>query len=272
VCRNNPSAGLQLNFALLIAILKNNDLAQGVLRARIIDMGTTVAIPREGVSGVSVGPPPIQHAVPVRLSEILWGIDWNLVFPFEIKPGIWVEVSSPDTVTEFSVKNFASIFGDLSSAGFWPDNSPAKQRYLQHACDAFMVRDGDDPIGIVICDPTDWTTYYLRMAAFLPAYQGQDLIKLIAHRLCGVLAGAGVVRFECDAAPSNTRTIGAALSFGFVVTGTSLSERWGALTRLTRYLDAGAEEAYLDRYCAAGRVHRDGRQRRPSTAPANRGH
>lgn len=226
-------------------------------------MGTTSATPRAEVTAGVMRTPSPPGDKPVRLSEVLWGINWSEAFPFEIKPGIWAEVGSTDAVSAFAREHFGTIFGDSErGARFFLDAGVAKERYLQHVCDSFIVRDGDTAIGVVICNPVDWSSYYLRMAAFLPAYQGQDLVKFVVPRTWAVLARAGVARFEMDTAPSNTRALGAALATGFVVTGTSLSERWGALSRLTRYLDSGAEEAYLDRFCASGRLHRDGRQNR----------
>lgn len=223
-------------------------------------MGTTSATPH---AEVRLGAPSTPEDAPVRLSELLWGIDWAEAFPFELKPGIWAEVGSPEAVSDFARKNFGAIFGGADQGSqFFSDAGLSKDRYLQHVCDSFLVKEGDATVGIVICNPVDWSSYYLRMAAFLPAYQGQDLVKLIIPRTWGVLARAGVARFELETAPSNTRALSAALAIGFVVTGTSLSERWGALSRMTRYLDVEAEEAYLDRFCASGRVHRDGRKGR----------
>jgi RimJ/RimL family protein N-acetyltransferase len=231
-------------------------------------MGTTVATPHSEVPSEGASAPSMWADAPVRLSELLWGIDWSDTFPCELKPGIWAEVGSPEAVADFCARHFGSIFGDVQGSGFWLDQGAAKERYLRHACDSIIIRDGTTDVGVVICNPVDWSTYYLRMAAFVPAYQGQNLVKFVVARLCRILTEAGVARFECDAAPSNVRCIATALALGFVVTGTTLSERWGALSRLTRYLNPGAEESYLDRFCAAGRSHRDGRQ----TVAASRGH
>jgi hypothetical protein len=243
-------------------------VARVTSHARIDGMGTTVATPHNEVPSGVMNAPSTWRDAPVRLSESLWGIDWAATFPCELAPGIWAEVASPETVSAFCAEHFGTIFGGVQDAGFWSEEGVAKERYLRNVCDAIIIRDGATDVGVVICNPVDWSTYYLRMAAFVPAYQGQNLVKFVVARLCRILADAGVARFECEAAPSNVRCIATALALGFVVTGTTLSERWGALSRLTRYLNASAEESYLDRFCAAGRSHRDGRQ----TVAASRGH
>lgn len=225
-------------------------------------MGTTSAIPRTEVASGVLGAPSVATAAPVRLSESLWGIDWSDAFPAELKPGIWAEVGSPEAVSSFATKHFGSIFGDIPGSGFWVETGVARQRYLEHVCDSFIVRDGDVDVGIVICNPLDWSSYYIRLAAFLPAYQSQDLVKHVLLRTWTVLARAGVARVEMETAPSNAQCMASALTLGFVVTGTVLSERWGALSRMARYLNAEAEESYLDRFCAAGRSHRESRVNR----------
>jgi GNAT superfamily N-acetyltransferase len=197
----------------------------------------------------------------------LWGIDWSACFPSELTPGISVHVGPSDTVSQFLGEHFVSIFGEGSSAGFWQEAGSAKERYLRHACDGFVVRDRGVDVGVVIFNPVDWSTYYLRMMAFLPHYQGRELGPMVVARVAEVLAPVGVERFELETAPSNTRALNAAFAAGFVMTGNTMSERWGALCRLTRFLNVGAEQSYLDRYCLGGRKHRRARGKRLSLAP-----
>jgi hypothetical protein len=72
----------------------------------------------------------------------------------------------------------------------------------------------------------------------------------------GVLGQAGVRRFELDTSPANMATIQVLTRLRFNVTGHITSERWGALLRLTKFLDERAEEVFLDSFCSGVRYQR----------------
>ncbi|HEX2731863.1 MAG TPA: GNAT family N-acetyltransferase [Polyangiaceae bacterium] len=233
-------------------------------------MGMTSEAPRNAVAMDDVGAPLAQESAPVRLSETLWGIDWAEHMPWQA-PGdvVAAEVASPERLMRFVSGNYGMIFGDTAAAGFWSDSVEARERYLRHVCDAFIYRDGSDDVGVFIGNPVDWSTYYLRSIAFLPTHQGHQLGPGLVEHVCRILAAHGVVRVELDAAPSNVACAKSALSIGFVLSGTALSERWGALARYTRYLNPDAEGAFIGRYCASGTLHKTTRARRSASG---RGH
>jgi hypothetical protein len=71
---------------------------------------------------------------------------------------------------------------------------------------------------------------------------------------------AGVERVEADASPANFASLQTLLRNRFNVTGSVLSERWGALVRLTRFLDDDATGVFLDQFCDGVRPQQAGRR------------
>lgn len=197
-----------------------------------------------------------------RLSELLWGIDYRSVFPAQLNDGVIVDVATPDDMLGFVRQHYGTIFGQPEDSPFWRgDDAGARERYLRHACDAFLFWDAGEAVGLFVGNPIDWATYYMRSTAFVRQYQGRMLCQRFLSAFCPVLARAGVARIETETAPSNLQAIAALARNRFVASGTVLSERWGALTRFTRHLDPAAEDVYLRQFCTSGAVHRSQNRR-----------
>jgi len=85
------------------------------------------------------------------------------------------------------------------------------------------------------------------------------------------LRAAGVQRVEADASPGNTISLAGLLRMGFVVSGTTLSERWGALTHMTLHLDDECDRVFARQFCHGVRHRRpDGSIPSPATARPGR--
>jgi hypothetical protein len=201
------------------------------------------------------------HAEAPRLSQLLWGIEWSELLPCEMSAGVQVRWASPEVITQFIASNYGDIFGDAEQEGYWRDPSTARAHYLRHVCDTFAFHHEDRVVGIFISNPVDWSTYYIRSVAFLPEYQGLGLVQHLTEFVGQRLSEYGVVRIEADTALSNHQCVAALLKQKFVASGTAISERWGALSKFTKFLDPAAESAYLARFCASGVVHRRQRER-----------
>jgi hypothetical protein len=132
------------------------------------------------------------------------------------------------------------------------------------SADVLEVRQAGRTIGLLIGAPSDWSTYYLRSLAFLRAYQGRQLHARIFPWMFAELARAGVRRVEAETSPSNLATVMLLTRMRFNITGNVLTERWGALLRLTRYLDESAEDVFLDKFCTGIRYQRRERSVPPS--------
>jgi GNAT superfamily N-acetyltransferase len=154
-----------------------------------------------------------------------------------------------DDVMPFIKERFAALFWREGEDGWLRDDmSPAKLRFYEDA-DVFLVRDGDALVGLEIAHPTDWSTYYLRTHVLLPAYRGRGIMAELMRRRAAVLAGVGVQRIEGDVIPTNVAQMIAHTKIGAIVTGTSNTDRWGTLVRLTKYIEPTAEAVFHDQFC-----------------------
>lgn len=200
-------------------------------------------------------------------SWTLWRLDWASLCPVALGGGVTAAPIGVEDALAFMAAHYAEAFrADAADRRFLPDPmTPAKRRFLAQS-DRIAFRDGDRVVGLLVGNPVDWSTYYWRTAAFLPEYQGRGLLAALLAHTDRLMAAHGVVRVEGECAPTNYRQLRLLLRLGYVVTSTVTSERWGAMLRLTRFLDEQAEEAFVDRYSKDA-----GLPRGPSTHPEPRG-
>ena len=221
--------------------------------------GATFA-PEEPGSGVSlVG----SSAAPVPLSRELWGIDWSESLPRALDAeGVRVDALDFPRAASFIQAHYPAIFEhDRRPTRFRAGGTPdSRRRYYQAVGDFFGFWRADELVAVLVCTPVDWGTYYIRSAAALPEYQGNGVIQRFFPFLFERLRAAGVERVEAEVSPSNFASLQHLLRLRFNVTGTVLSERWGAMVRLTRFLDEDATEVFLDQFCDG--VRYQGRDRR----------
>jgi hypothetical protein len=184
------------------------------------------------------------------LSRRLWDLDWREQLPWcfdEIK----VEHAEFDDALAFMQTHYPNIFEAESRASrFLHDPmTPAKLRFCREM-DVFVFCDAANTVGIVMAHPADWSTYYVRSAAFLPSYRGRHLQTRWFEAIDAPLRAAGVERLEAECAPSNAVSVSKLNKLGFVVTATSNTERFGALVRFTKFLQEDAEATFLRQFCA----------------------
>jgi GNAT superfamily N-acetyltransferase len=209
-------------------------------------------------------PAPSREPPRTSLSRALWDIDWNEGLPLELTDdGVAVHASDLARAAPFIEAHYPALFEqDLRPSRFRSGGSAAsRRRYYELAGDFFEFRrEGGETVAVLICTPVDWSTYYLRSAAALPEYQGRGVIQKFFPHLFERLRLAGVERVEADASPANFASLQSLLRNRFNVTGSVLSERWGALVRLTRFLDADATGVFLDQFCDGVRPQQPGRR------------
>lgn len=184
------------------------------------------------------------------MSQQLWGIEWAAELPFE-SGGLRVEFSSYERAKLFVAAHYATVFEEHGTTSpFATDFSPVKRRYYEMFGDFFEFFDGDELAGLLVCNPTDWSTYYIRSAAMLPKYQGRRIVQqFYTSVLFPRLQRAGVERVEFNTSPSNLAMMHIAARLRFNNTGTILSERWGAMIHFTKFLAADKEEVFLSQFC-----------------------
>jgi RimJ/RimL family protein N-acetyltransferase len=187
-----------------------------------------------------------------RLSQELWDLDWSRLLPLDVGDGVTVTASSLEEALPFIQAHYAEIFEESpDDHRFWHEPmSQARVRYYQQVGDFFEFKRAGQTIGLMIGTVTDWSTYYIRSAAVLKAYQGLHLVQRLVRALCGWLKEAGVARVELDTAPSNLAMVQIVTRLRFNLSGTVLSERWGVNTRFTKFLDQTAENVFLRQYCS----------------------
>jgi hypothetical protein len=195
------------------------------------------------------------------LSNRLWGINWSAHFPIETETGVTIHISTLERVLPFIQEHYATIFQDDPTSPFRSDSVDAlKIRYYNLCADFFDFRDGDRTVGVLSGAATDWSTYYLRTAAVHPDYANQRLIQGLLPPLFEILQAAGVERVEADTSPANFAVLNILSRLAFNVTGTVLSERWGASVRLTRHLVKENELFFLRQFCTGVKYQLKGSQ------------
>jgi RimJ/RimL family protein N-acetyltransferase len=148
-------------------------------------------------------------------------------------------------------EHYALIFEQSRNVPFSnTKHSDSKMRYYRIAGDFFEFKDGATTIGLLVGTPVDWSSYYIRSAAVLPAYQGRKVIQRFFPLLFERLKEAGLERVEADTSPSNMATMHLLTRLRFNVSGTILSERWGAHVHFTKFLSDGVEDAFLGQFCS----------------------
>ncbi len=188
---------------------------------------------------------------PSCMSRQLWGIDWRGQLPFE-NGGFIVCLGDFARAKRFMLTHYATVFEeDREASPFATDLSEAKGRYYEIFGDFFEIFHGDELAGLLVCTPSDWSTYYIRSAAMLPKYQGRRIIQTFyTSVLFPMLQRSGVERVEFDTSPSNLAMMHIAAKLRFNNTGTFLSERWGAMIHFTKFLSMEKEDVFLRQFCA----------------------
>ncbi len=219
----------------------------------------------DAVRGVRSAPPGFPTSVAtsgaqaVNLTALLWGINWRDHMPLAASDdGIMVELADVDAAERFARENFGEIFGESLARRRGEDQETvvrARSAFVGHVCDVFAFRNGDVTVGMFVGNPVDWSTYYIRSLTFLESYQGRTLHHRLLKLLFRTLAERGVERVEAETAPTNAPCISALLKHRFVASGTSLSDRWGALCKFTCYLGEVQRCEFFDRFSHSAELH-----------------
>ena len=180
---------------------------------------------------------------------MLWGIDWPARLPIAVRDDVTVHASTYDESLPFIEEHYATIFREDADSPFSTRVGPQKERYYRLAGDFFEFKTDDATIALLVGTPVDWSTYYIRSAATLPAHQGKKVIQRFFPVMFELLRQAGVERVEADTSPSNMATLHLLTRLRFNPTGTVLSDRWGATVHFTRFLDERAESVFVRQFC-----------------------
>lgn len=180
-----------------------------------------------------------ERASVVRASERLWNLRWptRQFGTTSISPATFSDAAS------FVAEHYPKIFP--SQPGLWLEEkmTAAKRRFLEES-DVLLFRDEGRIIGICVCNPVDWATYYIRTLAILPEHRRRNIVDELGVLFDETLRCAGVERIEAETAPSNVVMNRFFLGHGWMVTATVNSERWGTLLRYTKFLTSESERTF----------------------------
>ncbi len=200
-------------------------------------------------SAVTAGPS--ARSVSRPLSTRLWDLKWKRVLPWTFEE-VSVDLGVFDDAIPFIQQHYGQIFGTQSGeARFLTDPLTETKRRFGAEMDVFFLRAPEGTIGVVMGHPTDWTTYYIRSAAFLPEYRARHFGSRIVEEMYEPLREVGVERLEVECSPANLPMMRMMVGQGFMMTSTVNSERWGYMARFTRFLREEGEAVFLRQYCAA---------------------
>jgi len=184
----------------------------------------------------------------------LWGLDFARVLPqLEIQQSAGVKVTSLEVVQSFLQQEFPALLESRPAAGqsvgHAAQSITAKRRYLQYDSDLIAVSVGDQLIAVFVGAPEDWSSYYVRMFAVHPRFQQRGLIRRFAREcIFAPLEQHGVERVIAETSPFNIAMLRMFAEMKFQPTGHQLSERWGPMTRHTKFLDSSCESAFRERF------------------------
>jgi ribosomal protein S18 acetylase RimI-like enzyme len=146
-------------------------------------------------------------------------------------------------------EHYGEIFGSERDRFLVEPMTAAKRRFCSET-DIFLFRAEDRTVGLLMGHPTDWSTYYIRTTAFIEEYRARGLMRQFAVGLWDALRDAGAARVETEVLPSNRPTLALLAKEGFIVTSAGVSERWGAMLRLTKFLATEPEEVFRRQFCS----------------------
>jgi hypothetical protein len=184
-----------------------------------------------------------------QLSQRIYDIHWEDYFPWKFE-GHEARAADPELCYAF-IQLHREEFKLLAAGdGFFDEMSnPRRQKYYEVAGDFFSYYVDNKMVGFFIGTPVDWSTYYIRFVWILSEHRKKGFYQNFLGYLLAILSRHGIARTQIDIAPSNLAHMHILNKLKFNTTGFSLSERWGALVHLTRFLDVESAEVFLNRYC-----------------------
>jgi hypothetical protein len=202
----------------------------------------------EEQSGIFASPPCRSS-----LSAQFWGVDlWHALPRPMTSDGVEAVPGDITRIRDFLTQSFPYLTEEAQRGAANAVSMDAKRRYLQLGCDLIELRFEQRTVGVIVGAPEDWSSYYIRIFAVLPAFQRPALTRrFVRECLFEPLAACGVQRLVADTSPANLAMARGFSEMHFHVTGHQLSDRWGPLVRYTKFLDPACESVFLERFGGA---------------------
>jgi len=192
------------------------------------------------------------------LSSQLYGLLWEQHMPISYSQllagdDIALEMTDLKSILKFRHAHFNDLFAEEDSEKrFLVETfADAKIRYYDAMGDLFGITHQGGIIGMLVCTPVDWNSYYLRSYALKSEFQNRGIMRACLNSILGILKKHDLARVEVDVSPSNQKNIHLLNQLGFTLTGLNLSERWGANIRFTHFLSSNTEAIFLKQFCTS---------------------
>lgn len=149
-------------------------------------------------------------------------------------------------ISDFLVSEFPSF---VESAILTADELITKAAFFSEVCDLIELRSAGKTIGVIIGEREDWSSYYVRVYAVSSGFQRPALTRRFGREcLFEPLAAAGIKRVFADTSPTNIPMVRGLAELHFFATGMNLSERYGPMTRYTKFLCPEAEASFVSKF------------------------
>lgn len=192
-------------------------------------------------------------AVKPTLAERIWDFSWNEVLPRPIgTKGVIMTREPFDEIATFAATHFERIFEIENRDNPFLNNEPSgyKERYYRETADIFGYRLDGELIGVTLSEPLDWNSYHVRHHSVLEKFQGLGITQgFLNEVVIPELKKLNVKRIQIETSPANLPVIQILTRLRFNITGTVLSERWGANLCMTKFLDPRNESVFLEQFC-----------------------
>jgi len=161
-------------------------------------------------------------------------------FPYNPTPDCTVRAVDTETVRSVFDELAAQVFtpgSNLGLAGFQPPPEPLDEAWNVHSERFVFYDSADNPIGWSISEQREPDTLFMIWTGVLPAHQNQGIYSAFLRHYLDYARALGFARVTSNHMVNNRRVLVAKLKAGFVASGMTLDERWGAMIWLTCHLN-----------------------------------
>lgn len=168
-------------------------------------------------------------------------------FPFDATPSCTVRSVDAGEIYEVFDGLMAQVFTPMTELGLAPYQAPPEalaETWNVHT-ERFVFYDANDsPIGWSISEQRDPDTLFMVWTGIVPEHQDRGVYSAFLRQYLAYAKALGYARVTSNHMVTNGRVLVAKLKAGFVASGMTLDERWGAMIWLTHHLDDEMASTY----------------------------
>ncbi len=161
-------------------------------------------------------------------------------FPFEASPTCTVRAVDADALYEVFDKLTGEVFTPMTDLGLAPYQMPPDnlaETWNVHTERFVFYNAQNRPIGWSLSEQREPDTLFMVWTGILPEHQNQGVYSSFLRHYLNYARALGYARVTSNHMVNNRRVLVAKLKAGFVASGMTLDERWGAMIWLTCHLD-----------------------------------